>query len=85
MTQSSQQLPLQDVLRISTDATKLACPVCQSTYQCTETPVEASVDDPWSGRGDLLIVPIRGECKHRWEICFGFHKGETECFARLSK
>jgi hypothetical protein len=38
----------------------------------------------WSGRGDLLVVPVEGECGHNWEVCFGFHKGETILFARTA-
>ncbi len=36
----------------------------------------------WGGRGDLVVVPVWGECEHRWELCFGAHKGETFCFVR---
>jgi hypothetical protein len=30
----------------------------------------------------LVVVPVWGECEHRWELCFGAHKGETFCFVR---
>lgn len=40
--------------------------------------------DNWGGKGDLLVIPVEGECSHIWEICFGFHKGETICFARTT-
>lgn len=70
-----------------TFSTKLRCPVCTYNYQHANEPHRVAEDDyqsGWSGRGDLLIVPIEGECGHKWEICFGFHKGQTILFARLT-
>ena len=34
----------------------------------------------WEGRGDVLRVQWWCEGGHAWEVCFGFHKGETVCF-----
>lgn len=58
---------------------RIACPVCGSTYQHSG---EAQRVEGWGGRGDLLVIPMEGECGHRWELCFGFHKGETFGFVR---
>lgn len=58
---------------------RMACPVCGSTYQQTGKPQSV---EGWGGRGDLLVIPMEGECGHRWELCFGFHKGETFGFVR---
>lgn len=65
---------------------KLTCPQCGSLEQLTGTPFELDSSDSygagWDGRGNLLIVPIEGECGHKWDFCFGFHKGQTVVFAR---
>jgi len=31
--------------------------------------------EAWEGRGDMVKIRLRGECEHKWEFCFGFHKG----------
>lgn len=66
---------------------RLQCPLCRDTYQHTDTPQTIAGNDNyaagWEGRGDLLMIPIEGECGHLWEICFGFHKGETFVFVRV--
>jgi hypothetical protein len=65
----------------------LRCPVCGSSYQRTGEPEFIPGSDAyragWGGRGGLLIIPVRGECGHGWEMCFGFHKGETATFVRI--
>lgn len=66
----------------------LKCPVCQTNYQHVGRPTTISGEDyavPWGGRGDLVVVPLQGECGHKWEICLGFHKGNTAIFARAPK
>jgi hypothetical protein len=67
---------------------RLRCPVCRDTYQHVQRPQVLDGNDNyeagWSGRGDLIIVPVEGECMHRWQLCLGFHKGETFCFVRVS-
>ncbi len=65
---------------------RLLCPVCGDYNQHTGSPQMVSEDDyqsGWGGRGDVIIVPMQAECDHKWEICFGFHKGETFAFARV--
>lgn len=65
----------------------LKCPVCGQNYQHAGTPGTYLSDDnyraDWSGRGDLIVIPIHGECGHSWEMCLGFHKGNTTIFARV--
>lgn len=67
---------------------RLKCPVCGCTYQHSERAQEISGDDSydagWSGRGDLTVIPVWGECGHLWQICFGYHKGETAAFVRVA-
>jgi hypothetical protein len=90
-------LPLSDVIAHDDDVwggfpqfKRLRCPVCSDTYQHVSSASWQRIsgrDDyeaGWGGRGDLAVVPIWGECEHRWELCFGFHKGETFCFVRVS-
>lgn len=66
----------------------LTCPVCQHEYNHLDTPrlVEGHDDyKAWEGRGDLVVVPIKGECGSLFEIHFGFHKGQIAVFARVVK
>jgi len=88
---------LKDVLNNDVDecgwqngtARNLNCPVCGDNFQH----VGKDVGEPrlidgqnayaaWDGKGDLVVVPVVGECGHKWELCFGFHKGNTAAFAR---
>jgi hypothetical protein len=88
-------LPLSDVISHDDDLwggfpqyKRLRCPVCSDTYQHVETwqriPGQDDYQAGWGGRGDLTVLPIWGECEHHWEVCFGFYKGETFCFVRVS-
>lgn len=82
---------VQDASDFWGDATfsHLSCPNCGSEFQHLGEPVTIAGNDnyeaKWGGRGDLVAVPIEGECGSRWEICFGFHKGNTATFARITK
>ncbi len=86
----AQIYPLPTVLGTETEwpdgKQELRCPVCQDAYQRTGSPFTIhGMDDykaGWGGRGDLLIIPVEGECGHAWELCLGFHKGMTVAFAR---
>lgn len=64
----------------------VVCPLCGDEYQHAGDPRTIPGNDNyeagWPGRGDLLVIPFRGECGHRWELCFGFHKGSSHVFAR---
>src|SRR5687768_14932522 len=58
----------------------LVCPCCRNDYQHvdgTETIDGKDYYEAWEGRGDLVIVKVWGECGSTWEMCFGFHKGNT--------
>jgi len=66
---------------------KLKCPECGYSYVKPHEPREILSGDRWGGagwkgRGWLAVVPIEGECGHSFEICLGFHKGETVIFGR---
>jgi len=66
----------------------LVCPVCSFEYTHIGEPRTVNGNDnydAWSGRGDLLVIPFTGECGSEWEICFGFHKGNTDTFVRVKK
>lgn len=68
--------------------TALRCPTCQFGYQRWGAPQVIKGNDHyeagWVGQGDLLIVPMKGECGHNWELCIGFHKGISGIFVRVS-
>jgi len=69
----------------------LICPICGFDYNHLHTPRRLigweSADrgtrsqHRWSGRGDGFVLPIVGECGHRWAICLAFHKGQSFIFA----
>jgi hypothetical protein len=66
---------------------KLLCPVCGGSYNHLAPPYLKdggdSGDAKWGGRGDLTVVPMEGECGSRWQVCVGFHKGESVIFTRV--
>lgn len=67
---------------------KLVCPECSFDYTHIGKPRKASGNDNyevWKGRGDFLVIPFTGECGSEWEICIGFHKGQTDAFVRVRK
>lgn len=64
----------------------VCCPHCGFEYVHPEQPfVEDSKDNyeaSWPGRGDLTVIPFWCESGHKFEICFGFHKGNVTAFVR---
>lgn len=66
---------------------EIKCPICLGQYQHVESPHFVSGNDDydadWGGRGDLVVIPFWGECGHQWELCIGFHKGNSYIFARV--
>lgn len=70
-------------------ARNLTCPVCGQSYNHIEPPYLIDGADnyqaDWGGRGDLAVIPVWGECGSKWEVCIGFHKGESAIFARLKE
>jgi len=71
------------------DMSTLKCPVCEELYhhlgEPKKEPGKDGYEASWGGRGDLVIIPIEGECGCLWEICFGFHKGSIAAFTRVNK
>ncbi|SOD42389.1 hypothetical protein SAMN06298226_2728 [Nitrosovibrio sp. Nv4] len=71
------------------DVRKLLCPVCSGSYNHMEPSYLKdggdNYDAKWGGRGDLTVVPMWGECGSKWEVCIGFHKGESFMFTRVSQ
>ena len=62
------------------------CPVCKFDYNHIlgfETVKGNNKGQAgWWGRGDLIVIRLRCENSHEWEICFGFHQGQLFVFAR---
>ena len=73
--------------RATLQTSNLVCPICGYEYQHIGTPRVIDGKDGyeagWEGRGDLLVFPVYGECGCSWELCFGTHKGQVECFTRV--
>ena len=69
--------------------TNVVCPECGYEYVHFESPVLEDSEDnykaSWDGRGDLLVIPMWAECGAKWETCYGFHKGYTGAFIRLTE
>ena len=71
----------------NSDASTLTCPECG--FECNHFGQAKTIlgndnyDAGWGGRGDLIVIPIDGECGAIWEICFGFHKGNIAAFTRI--
>jgi hypothetical protein len=65
----------------------MVCPVCKDTYSHQYKIEEVDGQDDyragWGGRGDLTVISYFGECGHQWEICLGFHKGQTYAFVNI--
>jgi hypothetical protein len=70
-----------------TDIPTLLCPECG--FPCNHfgnpkiIPGNDNYEANWGGRGDLLTIPIEGECGCVWEICFGFHKGSIAAYTQV--
>lgn len=37
----------------------------------------------WSGKGDLVVIPVQSGCGSKWELCIGQHKGHLVKFHRV--
>jgi len=66
---------------------ELRCPVCGfwpgHMREVEKIDGKDSWQAGWSGRGDLVVIRIDGECGHSWELCLGEHKGAIQIFARI--
>ena len=64
------------------------CPVCGSEYVSVANMRQVSGEDSYKAggwvRGDLNVIGFAGECGHEFELCFGFHKGNTAAFCRIA-
>lgn len=67
---------------------QVVCPVCTGEYDKKyvhfNAPKGDAVSDDnhseWEGRGGCIRIPMYCESGHIWEMCVGFHKGETFIF-----
>lgn len=83
-------LPVEQVIspeRNWEDLQTVKCPTCIYTNnRVVSTRTVPGHDDykaGWPGRGDLTVIELAGECGSRWELCLGFHKGQTGVFVRV--
>ena len=64
------------------------CPVCGGEYVQIVSMREVSGHDDyragWWGRGNLNVLSFDGECGHKFELCFGAHKGTVSVFGRIN-
>ena len=65
----------------------LLCPVCKFDYTHVDPPYIKDGGDNyearWGGRGDLAVLPMWSECGSKWQVCVGFHKGQSAIFTRV--
>ena len=80
MLEGARTLPLWDAIDAEDtswgqdpDFKRLKCPVCGDSYQRVGTHQLVSGNDNyeagWTGRGHLDVLPVEGECGHKWEVC----------------
>lgn len=60
----------------------LHCPVCGCEWTHV-TPPHLSYGEKWGGNAELAVSPVWSECGSVWQVCIGFHKGESVIFTRL--
>ena len=76
-------------ISVGSEQRNLLCPCCGSEFNHTRPPYIKDGSDnyeaKWHGRGDLNIMPMWGECGSEWELCVGFHKGNSPIFVRVNK
>jgi len=67
----------------------ILCPVCKYEYNHILSSEKIEGEDshkaPWQGRGDLVLTKMRCENWHEWELCLGFHKGQSFIFIRTTE
>lgn len=64
----------------------VVCPVCGDDYThvVKNTLIDGKDDyQAWAGRGDCVKVLFGAECGAEWNVCFGFHKGNTSAFLEI--
>jgi len=65
---------------------EMVCPVCGDSYTQVVNQKRIEGEDgyqAWSGKGDCFKVLFHGECGAEWNVCFGFHKGNTAAFVEI--
>ena len=60
----------------------LTCPVCGHDYTHVEPP-HLNHNAQWGGEGELAVTPVWSECGSKWQVCIGFHKGQSAIFTRM--
>ncbi len=65
----------------------VVCPICGCDYNHISEPIYELGEDNYKTsapdfRGNLIRVQFECEDGHKWEICFGFHKGNVFSFFR---
>lgn len=62
------------------------CPKCKCDFSrirdVKTIPGNDNYESGWWGRGDLVVITLKCEGGHEWELCLGFHKGQTFIFGR---
>lgn len=74
------------------DKNSIRCPNCESmgdtglyTHVSSAKIVNGNdnYEAGWEGRGDLTVIRFYCEAGHTWELCIGFHKGNSYLFKRI--
>lgn len=65
----------------------VTCPICGFDYNHISEPIFENGKDNYESsasayRGNLARIPFECENGHKWELCLGFHKGNTFAFFR---
>ncbi len=63
------------------DPATLMCPTCGYMYTCFDDQV-TTYDD---GRDSILVIPMRCELDHTFQLRLSFHKGETHISTEPAK
>lgn len=66
----------------------LMCPVCGSedadiwvTSQHIQQPITTGIEDDL----EQVVIPMQGECGHKWQIVIGYLKGEAFICTRIDQ
>lgn len=70
------------------DKKLVTCPLCGDSNVSWGDTVELKGNDAyeaWSGRGNCLEIKMTCEQNHNFNLCLGFHKGNTYLFCSSDK
>lgn len=78
---------MQEIRFLKSSKYGICCPICGGNYQHHLSHAEVrDGEDSYRAesvvRGDVISIPFHGECGHVWELCLGFHKGNTWIFVK---